>query len=127
MLPLRTSLIPLLLLTVAMLSACSSDDCFTCFELGSINVSVRDQSGAPVDGVVVEVSTKGGELQATDTTPSFVHEPGGAWFLLVAGRDYRVRVRPPSGYLVPATQPNPVDVSVRKDRAADLNFTLHKE
>ena len=128
MLPLRAPITALALLAAGLLTACSSeDDCYTCFELGSINVSVQDQSGAPVDGVVVEVMTRGGELQATETTPSLFQDPGKAHFLLVAGRDYRVRITAPSGYAVPSTQSNPVDTSVRKDRATDLGFTLKKE
>jgi len=126
MLPLRASITALVLVTVGLTGCSPGDDCFTCFELGSITVSVRDQSEEPVDGVVVEVLTRGGELQAADTTPSFVHEPGAAWFLLVSG-EYRVRVRPPSGFVVPSSQNNPVDVSIRKDRATDLGFTLTKE
>lgn len=113
----------LVLLASSLSSACLPDGDPLDVDIGTLNVQVRDQSGNPVNGAMVEVRTSDGRHEGTQTTPTFSHSPGLAW-LLVSNGDYTVKVTPPTGYRVPPTQPNPVSVKVRNNQTVEVVFTL---
>ncbi len=108
----------LVLLASTFVSACLPDgDPFV--DTASLNVWVRDQGGAAVNGATVEVRTSDGRHEDTLITPTFSHSPGMAWFLLSNG-EYTVRVTPPSGYRAPSAQ----SVTLRNNETRDITFTL---
>lgn len=91
-------------------------------ELGRIDVYVRDQAGTPVNGVAVQLRSSGGNLIEEGPTGS-VGTPG-YYLILRAGGEYRVQVVAPAGYTIPASQTNPVPVSLQRDATVTVNFTL---
>lgn len=111
-------LLVLAVLTSAVSSGCLPDgDPFV--DTATLNVWVRDGSGAALNGATVEVRTSDGRNEGTQTTPTFSHSPGLAWFLLSNG-EYTVRVTPPSGYRAPSAQ----SVTLRNNETRDITFTL---
>jgi hypothetical protein len=88
-------------------------------DTATLNVWVRDGSGAALNGATVEVRTSDGRNEGTQTTPTFSHSPGLAWFLLSNG-EYTVRVTPPSGYRAPSAQ----TVTLRNNETRDITFKL---
>lgn len=91
-------------------------------ELGRIDVNVRDQAGTPLNGVTVQVRSSGGNILEEGATGS-VGTPG-YYLVLRAAGEYRVQVVAPTGYSVPASQQNPVPVTLRTDQTVTVNFTL---
>ncbi len=91
-------------------------------EFGRIDVHVRDQAGTPLNGVVVQLRGSGGNVIEEGTTGS-VGTPG-YYLILRSGGEYRVQVVALAGYTVPASQTNPIPVSLQRDATVTVNFTL---
>ena len=87
---------------------------------GLVFVDVVDQSAQPVAGVVL-VFTDANGLQGGGTT----QQSGEVFSESVVG-ECKIGITPPSGYAVPASQPNPVSVTVAEGSAVHINVTLTK-
>jgi hypothetical protein len=117
---LRPFLLTVVVLATAISSGCLPDgDPFV--DTATLNVWIRGAGGAALNGATVEVRTSDGRNEGTQTTPTFSHSPGLAWFLLSNG-EYTVRVTPPSGYRAPSAQ----SVTLRNNETRDITFTLSR-
>jgi hypothetical protein len=87
---------------------------------GVIFVDVVDQSGQPVRGVVLMFSFANG-LEGGGTTP----DSGELGLRGVVG-ECKISITPPAGYAVPASQPNPISVTVVEGQAPHIKATLTK-
>ena len=87
---------------------------------GVIFVDVVDQSGQPVRGVVLMFTFANG-LEGGGTTP----DSGEFGDRGVVG-ECKIGITPPAGYAVPASQPNPLSVTVLEGQAPHIKVTLTK-
>jgi hypothetical protein len=87
---------------------------------GYVNVSVVDQSGQPVPGVLL-VFTFANGIQGGGTTPASGEFTTGG----VVGECW-ISITAPAGYAVPASQPNPLSVSVVEGPTIQMQITLTK-
>jgi hypothetical protein len=87
---------------------------------GVVYIDVVDQSGQPVRGVVLMFTFANGLVNG-GTTP----DSGELGLRGVVG-ECKISITPPAGYAVPASQPNPISVTVVKDQAPHVNATLTK-
>ena len=87
---------------------------------GVVYVDVVDQSGQPVRGVVLMFTFANGLVNGGTTSDS-----GELGLRGVVG-ECKISITPPAGYAVPASQPNPISVTVVKDQAPHVNATLTK-
>jgi hypothetical protein len=87
---------------------------------GVVYVDVVDQSGQPVRGVVL-MFTFANALEGGGTTP----DSGELGVRGVVG-ECKISITPPAGYAVPASQPNPVSVTVVEGQAPHIIVTLTK-
>jgi hypothetical protein len=89
-------------------------------ELGSVAVSVLDESGAWVNFAILSFVTGDGLISGGTTNNDRAFGTSGA-----AG-SWTITVTPPSGYTVPSSQPNPVTINVSPKSDLKLTMTLHK-
>lgn len=87
---------------------------------GVVYVKLVDQSGQPIPGVVL-VFTFANGIQGGGTTPDSGEFGTGG----VVG-ECKISITPPAGYEVPASQPNPLSVSVVTGPALHLQVALTK-
>jgi hypothetical protein len=87
---------------------------------GVVYVNVADQTGQPVPGAVL-IFTFANTLQLGGTTP----ESGEVFAEGVVG-ECKISITPPPGYAVPASQPNPVSVTIVEGQAPRVKVTLTK-
>jgi hypothetical protein len=87
---------------------------------GVVYVDVVDQSGQPVRGVVLMFTFANG-LEGGGTTP----DSGELGLRGVVG-ECKISITPPAGYAVPASQPNPISVTVVEGQAPHIKATLTK-
>jgi hypothetical protein len=87
---------------------------------GVVFVDLVDQFGQPVPGVVLLFTFANG-LEAGGTTP----DSGELGNRGVAG-GCKISITPPAGYTVPASQPNPLTVTVVANEAPHVTVTLNK-
>jgi hypothetical protein len=87
---------------------------------GVVFVDVADQFGEPVAGVVL-IFTFANGLEGGGTTPA----SGEFGSRGVVGA-CSIQLTPPAGYSVPASQPNPISVTVVDGQALRVKATLTK-
>lgn len=113
----------LLLFSLALLlplGACETGPLST-LSPGTLLVQVRTTSGDPVAAVGVELLTETGlPIQIAATTGP----DGDASITSIRPGLYRARIYPPAGYTVPASQANPVRVTIVQDETVTLSVTL---
>ena len=83
-------------------------------------VKVIDHFGQPVAGVVLDFAVPYG-LPRGGTTPA-----SGEFGTSGHAGEWRITMRPPAGYEVPASQPNPFTVTAVEDQAQRVTVTLTK-
>lgn len=93
------------------------------FRFGDILVRAFDQQGSPVAGATMELrdtrgTLLGGELNKTGAD-------GRVGFSPLTPGFYTITIKPPAGYAVPASQPNPIGVEVRNSQSTTVNVSLH--
>jgi hypothetical protein len=87
---------------------------------GYVDVSVVDQAGQRVRGVVL-IFTFANGIQGGGTTPDSGEFATGG----VVGQ-CSISITPPAGYALPASQPNPISVTVVEDTSIQVQVTLTK-
>ena len=94
------------------------------FEIGDIDVYVRDTDGQFVNDVVVRLDERNGRHLGEGTTGT--RGTPGYYDFVVASGDYRVVMTVPSGYSLPPGHLSSVAVSVVKHQTKTVNFVLKK-
>jgi hypothetical protein len=87
---------------------------------GVVYINVVDQFGQPVPGVVLSFTFANG-LEAGGTTGD-----SGEFGVRGVVGECKVGIAPPAGYTAPASQPNPISVTVLEGQAPHTTVTLTK-
>ncbi len=122
----------LVILAFAFLAACEPTEKLTSFDgWPAVSGFVRDQDGNGINGVEMILRGSGGKVIEKDTTAVVVpgwHSGYFGFYHVVAGQ-YTLTITPPVGYVVPASQANPINISVTDpSRVSEppLAIILHK-
>ena len=91
------------------------------FRFGAIAVRVFDQQG-PVAGATLELRDNRGNLLWGDLNKTGAD--GRVGFGALAPGFYTITIKPPAGYAVPASQPNPIRFDLRNAQDITINVSL---
>jgi len=91
------------------------------FRFGAIAVRVFDQQG-PVAGTTLELRDRRGNLLWGDLNTTGAD--GSMNFTALTPGFYTITIKPPGGYAVPASQPNPVGVEVLNAQFSTVRVML---
>jgi len=94
------------------------------FDIGTVEVYVRDTQQQFVNGVSLRLDERNGRHVNEGTTGS-EGTPGHYSFVTVSG-DYRVVMILPTGYSLPPGQASSMTVTLEKHRPKTINFVLKK-
>jgi hypothetical protein len=116
----------LLLWIVALSTACNEDSGFfpgaDDFRFGAITVRAFDQQNSPVAGVTLELRDNRGNLLWGDLNKTGAD--GSVSFSALTPGFHTITIKPPLGYAIPASQPNPIGVEIRNSETITRNVFL---
>ncbi len=92
------------------------------FQFGAIGVRAFDQQGSPVSGATMELRDNRGTLLWGELNKTGAD--GSVGFGALTPGFYRITIKPPAGYAVPASQSNPVGVEVRNAQTITIRVAL---
>ena len=92
------------------------------FRFGAIVVRAFDQQGSPVPGTTMELRDNRGTLLWGDLNKTGAD--GTVGFSALTPGFHTITIKPPTGYAVPASQPNPIGVEVRNSQSITINVFL---
>jgi hypothetical protein len=87
-------------------------------------VYVRDQNGAAVNDVLVQLSALSGEVIREGRTGANSGTPAGYYYFYESRAEYRLHVTAPDGYTIPPTQTHPVPLVIDVGASITVEFTL---
>ena len=107
--------------------ACESSTIDKFPDPGHVFVTVTDQNNEPVEGATIALILPDNSLvwrsAVTDATG---HAGPGESDGGVLPGNYNAKITPPSGYIVPGTQQNPIPITVQSNKSVSLSHKLTK-
>jgi hypothetical protein len=91
---------------------------------GSVHVYVRDQNGAAINDVLVQLRSLSGAVIREGRTGAISGTPAGYYYFYENRGEYRLHVTAPEGYTIPPTQTHPVPVVIDVGASITVEFTL---
>ena len=95
------------------------------YEFGRADVYVKDGSGTAINGVMVRLERRNGEVEDPGGQTGSVGLPGYYFFLRTSG-DFRIVITPPAGYTLAPGQTASRDFTFRRNQAETVNFVLQQ-
>ncbi|HWM90026.1 MAG TPA: hypothetical protein VN493_04610 [Thermoanaerobaculia bacterium] len=92
------------------------------FRFGAVEVRAFDQQSSPVEGVTMELRDSRGTLLWGDLNKT--GPDGRVGFNALIPGSHTITIKPPTGYAVPASQPNPFGVEVKNSQSITINVFL---
>lgn len=92
------------------------------FRFGAVVVRAFDQQNSPVAGATIELRDNRGNLLWAELNKTGAD--GRVDFSALTPGFYKITIKPPAGYSVPASQSNPVGIEVRNAQIITVNVFL---
>jgi hypothetical protein len=113
-------LIPLILVTLSLLAACSSSSDTTSLPTGKLVLTVVSEAGLPIEGAQIQLfQGTTGEVQQVLTTPD-----DGKVVMNLAPSNYQLKIAAQNFFPSPPTNIEPAPVAVLVDQTQTLTVTL---
>jgi hypothetical protein len=124
--------LPMVLIGALLLGCAESATEPTCASWWGPSISgwVRDQNGAPVNGAWLHLERREDGYSVDQLSIELALGATHFLFFGVSPGTYTLTVRPPRGYVVPESQPNPVRLTIPdscENPSVYLTISLHRE